>query len=248
MSPSSPSLPRTLETEVMDTEQEARDYDAMDHREVNARFVDDLLAAAAGVPLQRVLDVGTGTALIPIELCRRDALVEVDAVDLADHMLALAERNVGRAGLAARIRVARADAKGTGRQAGAFDAVMSNSIVHHIPEPRTALGEMARLVRSGGLLFVRDLERPASAARVAELVATYAPVPDGPADVIEGGRSLRAAADRAMHERQRDLFAASLHAALTADEVRAVVAPLGVPASAVRTSSDRHWTIAYVKP
>jgi ubiquinone/menaquinone biosynthesis C-methylase UbiE len=236
MSSSSSSLPRTLETEVMDTEQEARDYDAMDHGEVNARFVDDLLAAAAGAPLRRVLDVGTGTALIPVELCRRDPHVEVDAVDLADHMLALAERNVARAGFAARIHVARADAKGTGRQDGAFDAVMSNSIVHHIPEPRTALGEMARLVGSGGLLFVRDLERPATAARVAELVASYAPVPDGPEEV------------RAMHERQRDLFAASLHAALTLDEVRAVVAPLGIPASAVRTTSDRHWTLAYGKP
>ena len=40
----SQTLARTLETEVMDTEEEARDYDAMDHREVNARFCADLLA------------------------------------------------------------------------------------------------------------------------------------------------------------------------------------------------------------
>jgi ubiquinone/menaquinone biosynthesis C-methylase UbiE len=227
-------LARTPEPEVMDTEQEARDYDAMDHREVNARFVADLLAV--GVPLRRVLDVGTGTALIPIELCRRDAHVQVEAVDLAAHMLAVAERNVAREGLGARVRVARADAKGTAWKDGEFDAVMSNSIVHHIPEPRTALGEMARLVRSGGLLFVRDLERPESQARVAELVAIYAPIPDAAPDV------------RATHERQRALFEASLLAALTVDEVRAIVAPLGIPASAVRTTSDRHWTLAYVKP
>ena len=35
-------LARTLEPEVMDTAQEASDYDAMDHSEVNARFVADL--------------------------------------------------------------------------------------------------------------------------------------------------------------------------------------------------------------
>ena len=37
-------LPRVLEPEVMYTEEEARDYDRMDHAEVNARFVADLLA------------------------------------------------------------------------------------------------------------------------------------------------------------------------------------------------------------
>ncbi|HEY3816704.1 MAG TPA: class I SAM-dependent methyltransferase [Polyangiaceae bacterium] len=227
------ALQRTLEPEVMDTEEEARDYDAMDHAQVNARFCDDLLAT--GARLGRVLDVGTGTALIPIELCRRDARVEVDAIDLAGQMLALAERNVARAELGRRIRVARMDAKATPWADGAFDAVMSNSIVHHIPEPRQVLAEVWRLVRPGGVLFVRDLERPADAARVAELVSHYAPVPEAP-EV------------RAMHERQRALFEASLLAALTADEVRTLVAPLGIPGDAVRSTSDRHWTLARVKP
>ena len=63
-----PPLPRTLEPEVMDTEEEARDYDAMDHRDVNTRFCDDLLELLDGKPPRRALDVGTGTALIPIEL------------------------------------------------------------------------------------------------------------------------------------------------------------------------------------
>ncbi len=219
----------------MDTEQEARDYDAMDHAEVNARFCDDLMAMEP--PLGRVLDVGTGTALIPIELCRRYVECVVDAIDLATHMLAVAHRNVARAGLGDRITIARLDAKATGWPAARFEIVMSNSIVHHIPEPGTALAEMYRLVKPGGLLFVRDLERPATAARVAELVDLYAPVP------------ARASPEsRAMHERQRALLEASLHAALTADEVRALVAPLGIPGSAVETTSDRHWTLAYTKP
>jgi len=228
------ALPRTLEPEVMDTEEEARDYDAMDHAQVNARFCDDLLAT--GAHLGRVLDVGTGTALIPVELCRRDPGVEVDAIDLASHMLALAERNVASAELGGRIRLARMDAKSTPWAEGAFDAVMSNSIVHHIPEPRQVLAEVWRLVRRGGVLFVRDLERPGDAARVAELVSTYAPIPDAAPEV------------RARHERQRGLFEASLRAALTADEVRGLVAPLGIPGDAVRSTSDRHWTLARVKP
>jgi hypothetical protein len=38
-------LSRVLEPEAMDTPAEARAYDAMDHSEVNRRFVDDVLAA-----------------------------------------------------------------------------------------------------------------------------------------------------------------------------------------------------------
>ena len=40
-----------------------------------------------------------------------------------------------------------------------FGAVMSNSIVHHIPEPASVLAEMVRVAAPGGLLFVRDLLR-----------------------------------------------------------------------------------------
>jgi ubiquinone/menaquinone biosynthesis C-methylase UbiE len=230
------ALPRTLEPEVMDTEEEARDYDAMDHVQVNTRFCDDLLAACAHTRLGRALDVGTGTARIPIELCGRDPGVEVEGIDLAGHMLALAERNVAQAGLKSRIRLARVDAKATPWPPATFDAVLSNSIVHHIPRPPAVLAEMWRLVRSGGLLFVRDLERPAEAARLTALVETYAPLPDA------------APAVRAMHQRQRALFEASLHAALTVGEVRAMVGPLGIPAEAMKTTSDRHWTLACVKP
>ena len=63
------SLKRILEPEVMDTPEEARDYNGMDHSEVNRIFVDDLLATGfTGVD---ILDLGTGTAQIPVELCQR---------------------------------------------------------------------------------------------------------------------------------------------------------------------------------
>lgn len=219
----------------MDTAQEASDYDAMDHREVNARFADDLLAAQPTPG--RVLDVGTGTALIAIELCRRAPGASIDAIDLAAHMLEVAKRNVTRAGLAGRVRLALQDAKKAGWPEGAFDTVMSNSIVHHIPDPRDVLGVMWSLTRAGGVLFVRDLARPDGDARVRELVATHAAVPDGVAPEM-----------RAMHERQRDLFEASLRAALTVDEVQAMIAPLGIASSSARMTSDRHWTLSCRKP
>src|SRR5918999_766324 len=103
------SLPRVLEPEVMDSAEEAADYDAMDHAAVNRAFIDDLLAY--GPLTGNVLDLGTGTALIPIELCRRTEDVRVMAVDAAVSMLELARFNLEVAGLTERIQLAHVDAK-----------------------------------------------------------------------------------------------------------------------------------------
>src|SRR5262249_34704757 len=99
---------RQLETEAMDTVEEAREYDLMDHQAVNARFVMDMLDAAARLGQsdlrnQFAVDVGTGTGRIPIELCRVKPAGRVVAVDLAGEMLRVARENVESAGLSARI-------------------------------------------------------------------------------------------------------------------------------------------------
>ena len=218
-------LPRTLETEVMDSPAEAADYDSMDHREVNRLFIDHLLSTAGGLPAGRlqVLDVGTGTAQIPIELVSRAALLQVVAVDAAAHMLQLGLRNVIRAGLTANIRLEEVDAKRLPHADRSFDWVISNSIVHHIPQPSQVLSEMVRVARPGGLLFVRDLLRPKSAAQVDQIVDTYA------AGAIE---------------HQRQMFRDSLHAALTLDEIRQMMEELRLDPNWVTQTSDRHWTIA----
>src|SRR5919106_654075 len=91
-------LTRILEPELMDTAEDAREYDAMDHAVVNAQFVTDLLAAAADWSLQRpvphILDLGAGTAQIPIELARRAPHLYITAIDAAEGMLRLARENV----------------------------------------------------------------------------------------------------------------------------------------------------------
>jgi ubiquinone/menaquinone biosynthesis C-methylase UbiE len=218
-------LPRMLEPEVMDTPEEARDYDAMDHAAVNRLFVDDLRAAWDGAG--PVLDVGTGTALIPIELCRSVPGVRIGAVDMAEAMLDLGRRNVARAGLADRIELRQADAKALPFADGSFAAVISNSIVHHIPEPGDVLAQMVRVLRPGGRLFVRDLLRPPDATTLNSLVETYT---------------------AGANERQRQLFADSLHAALTLAELRDLIATLGMDPSQARQTSDRHWTWSALKP
>ena len=68
-------LPRILEPEVMDTAEDAADYDSMDHSEVNPRFVEHwgMACRSEGLPPDaplKMLDVGTGTARIPLQFCR----------------------------------------------------------------------------------------------------------------------------------------------------------------------------------
>ncbi len=216
-------LPRVLEPEVMDSPEEARDYDAMDHAQVNRVFVADFLAFFTPSADDVLLDVGTGTAQIPIALGRQFPAARVLAIDLADHMLRLGRANVRRAGLENHIRLERVDAKTMPWAEGTFAAVISNSIVHHIPEPFRVLGEMARVTRPGGAFFVRDLLRPQSDAAVGHLVQTYA---------------------KGANAHQQQMFADSLRAALTLDEVRSLVGRLGLAPDTVRQTSDRHWTWA----
>lgn len=212
-------LERVLEPEVMDHPDDARDYDAMDHAEVNRRFVDDLLAT--GPLAGDWLDLGTGTALIPLELCRRVTAVRVWGIDLAESMLTLGRAHVAADGLAERIHLERVDAKRLPYPTARFAGVMSNSIVHHLGAPAGALAEAVRVCTSGGRLFFRDLLRPASEAELARLVEAHA-----------------AGANR----HQRQLFADSLRAALTLDEMRGLVSDLGYAPAGVLATSDRHWT------
>ena len=214
-------LPRILEPEVMDTAEEAHDYDAMDHSRVNRAFVADFLAVWDG--RGPVLDVGTGTALIPIEFCRQSPTGNVIAVDAAAHMLDLARENVRRAGFETRITCQLVDAKRMPFDNRSFSAVMSNSIVHHIPDPRTVFAEIARVAAPGATIFVRDLLRPPDTGTLNHLVETYA---------------------AGANEHQKKMFAESLHAALIVDEVKELVAGVGFDPAGVRQTTDRHWTWA----
>jgi 2-polyprenyl-3-methyl-5-hydroxy-6-metoxy-1,4-benzoquinol methylase len=257
-------LKRTLEPELMDSEEDARQYNRMDHGAVNELFVDELLAFAHGscphesknkathdtenfagahqsqepdpqatestdnpLSLGDVLDLGTGTALIPVVLCRQDKRCRVMAVDLAVSMLELAVYNIEAAGVAERITLAQTDAKQLIFEDDMFDATVSNSIIHHIPDPLACVHEMLRVTRPGGILFVRDLRRPGDLETLTQLVQTYV-----------GDES----------DYSQKLFEDSLHASLSLQEMRDLVAVLGFDPESVQPTSDRHWTWAARAP
>lgn len=222
---------RQLEPEAMDTVEDATEYDAMDHSAVNARFVADFLLAIgrvgrASAGRDVVIDVGTGTARIPIELCQARPGVRVIAIDLAGEMLNVARRNVSSALLADRIALQAARVTALPFRDGSSPMVISNSLIHHLPDPAAAFRELARIVARDGIVFVRDLFRPASQVEVERLVDAHA------SDATPS---------------QRQLLADSLRAALTLEEVAGAIAGLPLSPISLSHTSDRHWTLVAVR-
>lgn len=229
------TLQRKLEPEVMDSAEDATQYNNMDHSQVNQRFVDELLALLSTreefksrldddqQDLIDVLDIGTGTALIPAMLCDQHSAFRVMAIDMAINMLDLANYNVQSSLRPDRIQLVKADAKDLEYDSEMFDVVISNSIVHHIHSPAQCMAEMVRVLKPGGAMFVRDLMRPASMETLESIVETYA-------------------GDETEYSRQ--LFHQSLHAALTLDEIQQLVSDCGWNPDGVKATSDRHWTWA----
>jgi ubiquinone/menaquinone biosynthesis C-methylase UbiE len=137
-------------------------------------------------------------------------------------MLVHAARRRAAAPFADRIELRVADATRLDFPDAAFDAVYSNTILHHIPDPLPFLREAWRVLRPGGALLIRDLIRPEDETMLARWV------------------SLHCADGTPVQRRQ---FADSLRAALTPDELQALVAKIGMPGVEVTIDTDRHVSI-----
>lgn len=213
-------MKRVLEPEVMDSWSEAVEYDSMDFLEVNRAFAEQAIAV---LPKSKgmVLDAGTGTARIPILIAQHKPGWQIIGIDLSENMLKIGESNIKAAAVSNQVELALVDAKKLPYIDGQFDLVISNSIVHHLGDPLPFLCEVKRVLKPGGGIFLRDLQRPKNEADRDRLVEEYA-------------------GDCNQHQKQ--LFRDSLQAAFTLEEVQEMLNQAGLGDVKVYTSSDRHWT------
>lgn len=110
----------------------------------------DVLAAGlaqAERPIERALDVGGGTGRAARALPTVDAVV----VDPADGMLRRARRR--------ELPAVRGDAGCLPACEESVDAVIVVDALHHFPDQAAALTEAARVLRSGGVLVIREFDR-----------------------------------------------------------------------------------------
>lgn len=215
-------MQRILESELMDTQEEATEYDAMDFTEVNNAFAREVIELVNDrtEPLE-LLDIGTGTARIPILISQQRPQWQIKAIDMAQSMLKIGKKNVADAGLEKQIVLEFVDAKQMPYPDANFDLVISNSLVHHLPNPLSFFQEIARVLKPAGAILIRDLIRPESESIINALVDEIG---------LE------------YNDRQKQLFRDSLHAAFTLDEVEKLIQAAGLQNVRVYQSSDRHWT------
>ncbi|HJR53807.1 MAG TPA: class I SAM-dependent methyltransferase [Gemmatimonadota bacterium] len=115
----------------------------------------------------RVLDVGAGGGQIPARIARRRPDWRIWAVDRSGSMLTAGAAGITGARHRAvfalepfRVGLALAEARALPFPDGAFDLVISNSLLHHIGDPTPVLDEIARVAHPSGRVLLRDLRRP----------------------------------------------------------------------------------------
>jgi len=159
-------LKRLPEDGAMVLPEEVESYDNLSKNYltlVEKKFVGRLVELLPEEGSQRelpVLDVGAGTANIPIRLVRGHSRLRIVALDLSWNMLHKARMNLSEAGLAGRILPVCARADQIPFKAESFDLVYSHSMLHHLPDPLGVLNEIARVTGQGRRFIVRDLRRP----------------------------------------------------------------------------------------
>ncbi len=106
----------------------------------------------------RVLDIGTGSGLLPL-LLAEDGAKQVVGIDISPEMLELAEymrlSYPGEASTRAIFRLAPAHALPFREEM--FDAVTCRVVLNHVRHPERILREIVRVLRPGGILVLGEL-------------------------------------------------------------------------------------------
>ncbi len=110
--------------------------------------------AAPGIPGGRMLEIGCGGGAGGRGILRRFAPRRLVLSDLDPQMAWAAARAL--AAETAAVRVCTADAARLPFRAEVFDAVIGCGVLHHIPDWRAALAEIARVLRPGGFYLLEE--------------------------------------------------------------------------------------------
>ncbi len=216
-------MKRRPEPELMTETEQVSAYGNADFEEPHSHFVNLLLERMPrGVDVTQALDLGCGAGDITFRIAAvfPDALV--DAVDGSGEMLKFAAGLLERKpGLSGRVRFVRSMI-GNFEPGGEYGLIVSNSLLHHLPDPAIMWESVKRFSSPGTFIFVMDLHRPESegdAKRLTELYASAEP------EIL-----------------QRDFYN-SLLAAFDVGEVKAQLESHGLSHLRTEIVSDRHFIV-----
>jgi SAM-dependent methyltransferase len=108
-------------------------------------------------PGMRLLDVGCGPGTLTVDLARHVAPGQVVGVDMATDVVEQAQAHARAVGAeAANVSFVVGDFRDLPAARAGFDVVHAHQVLQHLRDPVGALAAMARLLRPGGTLAVRD--------------------------------------------------------------------------------------------
>lgn len=214
-------MDRVLEPELMEDETQVAAYASANFERENQGFVDRFRECFPDFDQGHVFDLGCGPGDIPVRLAKAIPGCRITGFDASAPMIRLAEQAVSAAGLAERVtfRCERIQDIAGANQA---DAVISNSLLHHLPDPLQFWNRIRRLGRPGSPVLVMDLLRPQSQEEAQAIVARYA---SGEPEVL-----------------RRDFYN-SLLAAFTEDEITSQLARMNLTRLLIDVVDDRHWVV-----
>jgi ubiquinone/menaquinone biosynthesis C-methylase UbiE len=173
------------------------------------------------------LDLGCGPADITIRFARRYPSAKLVGVDGSPAMLqhgrrALEQSGLTQSGLTQRIQLIQGYLPGAQLPHPSYDAVISNSLLHHLKDPAVLWQSVVRYAKPGAPVFVMDLLRPDDEQQAQALVNLYA-------------------ADE--QQVLRKDFHSSLLAAYRETEVRQQLEQNALSGLEQRVVSDRHFIV-----
>ena len=219
-------MKRIPEPELMLDPEQAIAYAQADFEEPHNHFINLFRDRFSESVTGHVLDIGCGPGDIAVRFAKAFPDTNIDGVDGAAAMLEAGRELVAASGVGHRLNLVQACLPQERAPRASYPTIISNSLLHHLHEPRVMWEAVKDHAASGTKIFVMDLMRPASEEEAAQMVALYA---EGEPEVL-----------------QRDFYN-SLLAAFTLTEVKSQLAEAGLSELTVEAVSDRHLIVYGVR-
>jgi ubiquinone/menaquinone biosynthesis C-methylase UbiE len=208
----------------MDSRAQTKAYAEADFSDSNSLFVQNFIQRFPDLPANGALiDLGCGPADICIRLSQALEGWQITGLDAGENMLLCAKSAIALAGRENHIQLRHSYLPDASLGSDNFDAIISNSLLHHLPEAGTLWETINMVGRPGAAITIMDLHRPDSESKAAELVEQYSG--DEP-------------------EVLKEDFYNSLLAAYTAEEISAQLQQADLEYLQLEIPSDRHWIVS----
>lgn len=219
-------MTRQPEPELMLDDAQAEAYAAADLTELQQTMVTHFAERCGPLAGGCLLDLGCGAADMAIRFATTWPGITALGVDGSEPFLERARVAIRTAGVEDRVTVEYRYLPDAALETRGYDAVIANSLLHHLADPVALWRTAVRCAKPGAPVMVMDLRRPASVAEAQALVDHHA------ADA---------------HPVLRRDFFNSLLAAYRVDEIRQQWAQAGLRGFAIEAIDDLHllaWGVA----